>query len=363
MNTQNNPVFVIAEAGVNHNGDIKLAQKLIDIAADAGADAVKFQTFQAERVVSRHAPKAEYQTQTTDRTESQLEMIRKLELSKNDHAVLINYARRRGISFLSTPFDIPSLHLLTHHLGLKTIKIPSGEITNAPFLLAIARSAQDTILSTGMSTLGEVEAALSVLAFGFTTAPTTKPKLRDFEQAFASAAGQKQLQQRVTLLHCTTEYPAPFGEVNLRSIDTLSGAFNLPVGYSDHTPGIHISLAAVARGARIIEKHFTASRTLPGPDHQASLEPQELNQLVQQIREIEQALGDGVKRPTASEWKNREVARKSLVASSAIKAGEVFSEENLTCKRPGTGVSPFSYWQTIEQIATRSYDIDETIDA
>lgn len=354
--------FIIAEAGVNHNGDINLAKQLIDIAADAGADAVKFQTFQAERVVSRYAPKAEYQTQTTGKTESQLEMLRQLELSASAHEVLISHAQSRGIQFLSTPFDVPSLHLLTRDLGLKTIKIPSGEITNAPFLLEIARSAEKIILSTGMSTLAEVEAALGVLAFGLTTDKAI-PQRGDFEQAFASDQGQQELRDRVTILHCTTEYPAPFAEVNLRAMDTLATAFGLPVGYSDHTPGIHVSLAAVARGARIIEKHFTSDRTLPGPDHQASLEPQELNQLVRQIREIEQALGDGIKRPTASEWKNRVVARKSLVAAKAIEAGEVFTEENLTCKRPGTGVSPFSYWQTIEQIATRSYDIDETLDA
>ena len=363
MKTEKHPTFIIAEAGVNHNGDIKLAQELIDIAADAGADAVKFQTFQAEKLVSRHAPKAEYQTQTTDRTESQLEMIRKLELSKSDHEVLINHAQMRGISFLSSPFDIPSLHLLTQDFGLTTIKIPSGEITNAPFLLAIARSAENVILSTGMSTLAEVEAALGVLAFGFTTAPTITPKLMDFERAFASAAGQKQLQQRVTLLHCTTEYPAPFGEVNLRSIDTLCGAFNLPVGYSDHTPGIHISLAAVARGARIIEKHFTSDRNLPGPDHQASLEPKEFVELVRQIREVEQSLGDGIKRPTPSEWKNRDIARKSLVAARGIVQGDVFTEENLTCKRPGTGVSPFQYWQMLNKIAIENYSVDETINA
>ncbi len=354
--------FIIAEAGVNHNGNIHLAKQLIDIAADAGADAVKFQTFQADRVVSRYAPKAEYQTQTTDQTESQLDMVRKLELSISDHEVLIDHAQTRGIKFLSTPFDIPSLQLLTQKFGLKTIKIPSGEITNAPFLLEIAQSAQDIILSTGMSTLAEVEAALGVLAFGFISQMDKTPQRGGFEQAFASEAGQQQLRDRVTLLHCTTEYPAPFAEVNLRAMDTLASAFGLPVGYSDHTPGIHISLAAVARGARIIEKHFTSDRTLPGPDHQASLEPHELNQLVQQIREIEQALGDGIKRPTASEWKNRDVARKSLVAAKAIEVGEVFTEENLTCKRPGIGRSPFSYWQTIEQVATRSYDIDETID-
>ncbi|MCW6037894.1 N-acetylneuraminate synthase [Spirulina subsalsa FACHB-351] len=354
--------FIIAEAGVNHNGDRHLAKQLIDIAADAGADAVKFQTFQADRVVSRHAPKAEYQTQTTDKTESQLDMVRKLELSISDHEVLINHAQTRGIQFLSTPFDLPSLQLLTQQFGLKTIKIPSGEITNAPFLLEISQSAQNIILSTGMSTLAEVEAALGVLAFGFISPMDKRPQRGGFEQAFASEAGQQQLRDRVTLLHCTTEYPAPFAEVNLRAMDTLASAFGLPVGYSDHTPGIHISLAAVARGAKIIEKHFTSDRTLPGPDHQASLEPHELNQLVQQIHEIEQSLGDGIKRPTASEWKNRDIARKSLVAAQVIALGEVFTEENLTCKRPGIGCSPFSYWQTLGHIAAKPYPIDEPLD-
>jgi N-acetylneuraminate synthase len=353
--------FIIAEAGVNHNGDRHLAQQLIDIAADAGADAVKFQTFQADHVVSRHAPKAEYQTQTTDQTESQLEMLRQLELSASDHEVLITHAQSRGIQFLSTPFDVPSLHFLTRDLGLKTIKIPSGEITNAPFLLEIARSAERIILSTGMSTLAEVEAALGVLAFGLTTDKAI-PQRGDFEQAFASHQGQQELRDLVTLLHCTTEYPAPFTEVNLRAMDTLAAAFGLSVGYSDHTTGIHISLAAVARGARIIEKHFTSDRSLPGPDHQASLEPEELHQLVQQIREIEKALGDSIKRPTASEWKNRDVARKSLVAAKEIAAGELCTKENLTCKRPGTGVSPFRYWQIVGKIVPRNYSLDETLD-
>ena len=213
-----------------------------------------------------------------------------------------------------------------------------------------------------MSTLAEVEAALGVLAFGLTTPEDKTPQQGDFERAFASEQGQQQLRDHVTVLHCTTEYPAPFDEVNLRAMDTLGSAFGLPVGYSDHTPGIHISLAAVARGAKMIEKHFTCDRSLPGPDHQASLEPEELRQLVRQIREVEQALGNGIKRPTASEWKNRDVARKSLVAAKAIGAGEVLTEENLTCKRPGTGVSPFKYWQTLGQIATRNYALDETFD-
>jgi N-acetylneuraminate synthase len=354
--------FIIAEAGVNHNGDPNLAKQLIDVAADACADAVKFQTFRAEQMVSRHAPKAEYQTRTTDQTESQFEMILKLELTETDHEMLIAHAQARGIAFLSAPFDVLSLHLLTKRFGLQMVKIPSGEITNAPFLLAIARAAQQLILSTGMSTLAEVGAALGVLAFGFASHTTATPQRGDFEKAFASESGQQTLRERVTILHCTTEYPAPFDEVNLRAMDTLAAAFGLPVGYSDHTPGIHVSLAAVARGARVIEKHLTLDRNLPGPDHKASLEPDELRQLVRQIREIEQALGDGIKRPTASEWKNRDAARKSLIAAKAIQAGEMFTEENLTCKRPGTGASPSLYWQILGQTATRSYVADEALD-
>ena len=356
------PTFIIAEAGVNHNGDLSLAGQLIDVAAEAGVDAVKFQTFLAEHLVTRNAPKAEYQTRTTDQSESQFEMIQKLELAESDHETLMAHAQARGIAFLSTPFDVPSLHLLTKRCKLQVIKVPSGEITNAPFLLAIARTAQRVILSTGMSTLGEVEAALGVLAFGCIAPAEVKPQGGDFEQAFASEAGQRALRDRVTLLHCTTEYPAPCGEVNLRAMNTMDAAFGLPVGYSDHTAGIHISLAAVACGARVIEKHFTLDRNLPGPDHKASLEPGELRELVLKIREIEQALGDGVKRPTASERKNRDVARKSLVAGRAIKLGEVFTEENLMCKRPGTGASPFVYWQTLGQRAIRAYNADEALD-
>ncbi len=356
------PTFIIAEAGVNHNGDLSLAGQLIDVAAEAGVDAVKFQTFLSEHLVTRNTPKAEYQARATDQSESQFEMIRRLELTGSDHETLMAHAQARGIAFLSTPFDVPSLHLLTERCKLQVIKIPSGEITNAPFLLAIARTAQRVILSTGMSTLGEVEAALGVLAFGCIAPGEVKPQIGDFEQAFASSAGQRALRDRVTLLHCTTEYPAPYGEVNLRAMNTLSEAFGLPVGYSDHTTGIHISLAAVACGARVIEKHFTLDRNLPGPDHKASLEPGELCELVRQIREIAQALGDGVKRPTVSERKNRDVARKILVAARAIKLGEVFTEENLVCKRSGAGVSPFAYWQILGQRAIRAYKADEALD-
>jgi N-acetylneuraminate synthase len=355
-------VFVIAEAGVNHNGSLDAARRLVDIAADAGADAVKFQTFKAERLVARLAPKAEYQTKTTGGEESQFEMLKKLELSESDHLELVRHAASRGIQFLSTPFDTVSLALLVNGLGMQTVKIPSGEITNAPFLLEIARVAPRVIVSTGMSTLSDVEAALEVLAFGFVSKSGEAPSRAAFRVAFASDAGQEALRQRVTLLHCTTEYPAPIDEVNLRAMDTLHAAFGLPVGYSDHTQGIHVPVAAVARGACLIEKHFTSDRNLPGPDHAASLEPDELIAMVSAIRGIERALGDGLKRPTQSELGNVVVARKSIVAELAIEAGATLSEADLACKRPGTGVSPFDYWTVLGRKASRNYAPDEMID-
>lgn len=356
------PAFIIAEAGVNHNGDMALARGLVDAAAEAGADAVKFQSFRAADLASGSAAKADYQARTTGADGGQLEMLRRLELSVADHEMLIAHAKARGIAFMSSPFDAASLELLTGRFGLETIKCASGELTNAPFLLAIARAARRVIVSTGMSDLADVERALGVLAFGFVAASDALPRRGDFAAAYASDAGQRALRDRVTLLHCTTEYPAPPAEVNLRAMDALAHGFGLPVGYSDHTRGIHISLAAVARGACMIEKHFTLDRALPGPDHAASLAPHELTELVAQIREIEQALGDGIKRATASEWRNRDVARKSLVAAAAIEAGEPFTERNLTCKRPGSGASPSRYWELLGTPATRRYAADELID-
>lgn len=354
--------FIIAEAGVNHNGSIEMATQLVDVAASAGADAVKFQTFRAGELVSRRAPKAEYQTRTTGAGESQLDMVCKLELSEAAHEVLIAHAKAKGIKFLSTPFDLPSLHLLTGRFDLDTIKVPSGEITTAPFLLEIARTGRKVILSTGMSTLDEVRMALSVLAFGYSAAAGEKPGVKAFETAFSAAAGQSALREHVTVLHCTTEYPAPYAEVNLKAMDTLGKTFGLPVGLSDHTPGIHIPVAAVARGACVIEKHFTLDRTLPGPDHAASLEPGELAEMVRAIRDVEAALGDGEKRPMASELKNRNIARRSLVAANAIRAGHPFSAENLAAKRPGNGVSPFDYWDYLGRPASRDYEADEGIE-
>lgn len=355
-------VFVIAEAGVNHNGSLDMAKELIEAAARAGADAVKFQTFKATEIVSRFAPKAAYQQRNTDETESQLEMIRKLELSIEDHRVLIEHARQNGIEFLSTPFDAGSLTLLVDDLGLRTIKIPSGEITNAPFLVKIAATGCRMILSTGMSTLGEVESALSMLAYGALVPVDHPPGRAAFEAAYMSPSGQALLRERVVLLHCSTEYPAPVADVNLKAMDVMAQAFGLPVGYSDHTEGIHISVAAAARGACLIEKHFTLDKKLPGPDHKASLEPDELSAMIRAIRDIALALGDGIKRPSVTELKNRDVVRKSLVAARPIAVGELFSEENLTCKRPGTGVSPMAYWNRLGTTATRDYGADELVE-
>lgn len=353
--------FIIAEVGVNHNGSLDLAHRLVEAAAAAGADAVKFQTFRADALVSRSAPKARYQVRTTGEAESQHEMIRRLELDEAAHGELVAHCRRAGIEFLSTPFDAGSLEMLAVRFGVSRIKISSGDITNAPFLLQVARTGRPVILSTGMSTLGEVEAALGVLAFGFTEASATPSPAR-FEEAFASAAGLEALRSRVVLLHCTTEYPAPFADVNLRAMDTLAEAFGLPVGYSDHTPGISVPIAAAARGATVIEKHFTLDRAMPGPDHAASLQPDELGRMVQSIREVEAALGSPRKHPAGSEMGNRAVARKSLVATRAIRKGEAFSPDNLGVKRPGDGVSPFRYWEWLGRAAGRDYARDEGIE-
>ncbi len=327
--------LIIAEAGVNHNGDLALARKLVAAAAAAGADLVKFQTFVAGRSIAASAPKARYQEDGSG--ESQYEMVRKLELSRSDHEALIDECRAHGIGFFSTAFDVDSFALL-EDLGLTLVKIPSGEITNLPLMQRMARSGHPILLSTGMSTLGEIDAALDVI-----------------EQAGTPRA-------RVTLLHCNTAYPTPADDVNLRAMASLKAAFGLEVGYSDHTIGIEMPIAAVALGATVIEKHFTLDRGLPGPDHRASLEPAEFEAMVRAIRNVERALGDGVKRPTASEFENRAIARKSLVASRAIQAGERFSADNLTAKRPGTGISPMHWDDVIGRAAPRDFAPDELIE-
>ena len=358
--TKNAKVYLIAEAGVNHNGSLDMAKRLVECAAKAGADAVKFQTFRAEKLTTGDAPKADYQKKHTELKESQIDMLRKLELDEAAHKVLIECCKDYRIEFLSTPFDIESLELLSYKLNLSKIKIPSGEITNAPLLLSAARTGKPIILSTGMSTLGEVEEALAVLAFGYSDFDNV-PLMSNFRRAFASDAGQKSLMQNVVLLHCTTEYPVPFEDVNLRAMDTLKNAFGLPVGLSDHTQGFAIALAAVARGARVIEKHFTIDRSLPGPDHMASLEPSELREMVCGIRQVELALGNGMKVPAGSEQKNQNIVRKSLVALRPIASGEDITSENLGMKRPGNGISPMFYWDWLGKKADRDYQQDERI--
>lgn len=350
--------FVIAEAGVNHNGSMEMAKRLVDVAKASGVDAVKFQTFKAEEVVVSAAPKAAYQLSTTDASESQLQMIKGFELSFEQHREIADYCGHLGIEYMSTPFDMPSLHFLTT-MGLKRLKLPSGEITNAPLLLAAAKSGLPVILSTGMATLDEVRAALGVLAFGYTGGG--RPSLAAFKAAGTSAAGGDAVREKVSLLHCTTEYPAPFDAVNLRAMDTMRSAFGTKVGFSDHTPGITAAIAAVARGAVIVEKHFTLDQNLPGPDHKASLSPAALCDMVRAIREAEAMLGDGDKKPAACEIKNAAVVRKSLVARRAVRAGEFWSDENLTCKRPGTGLSPMMYWDLHGRPASKDYEIDEVI--
>lgn len=353
--------WIIAEAGVNHNGDLDMAMKLVDSAAEAGADAVKFQTFFTEENLIKNAPKAPYQILATGVEETQYDMVKKLELDIKAHQHLHEYCRHKGIEFLSTPFDIHSVKLLVHQLGLRKVKIASGEITNAPLLLSIARTGTPVFLSTGMSTLSDVENALGVLAFGYTNR-SEAPSIKAFQAAFMSDAGQKALNNKVSLLHCSTEYPAPFPEVNLKVLETLSKAFRLPIGYSDHTEGIAISVAAVALGAEIIEKHITLDKSLPGPDHRASLEPWEFQAMVRSIRQVEDALGNGIKIPTLSERRNMAVARKSLVAARPIAKGEPFTIDNLAVKRPGMGKSPLTYWEVLGHEASRSYAKDEVID-
>lgn len=329
--------LIIAEAGVNHNGDLELAKRLVDAAAEAGADIVKFQTFTASRLVTATASKADYQQQATGGSDLQLDMLRRLELDSDMHLELMAHCAQRHITFLSTGFDLESVDLLCA-LGLAVFKIPSGEITNLPYLRHIGALGKSVILSTGMATLGEIEAALAVL----------------------EAAGTARRQ--ITVLHCTTEYPAPLADVNLQAMCSIGQAFGVAVGYSDHTRGIEVPIAAVAMGATIIEKHFTLDRNLPGPDHQASLEPAELQAMVAAIRNIEIALGDGVKRLAPSETANRLVARKSLVAIRPIKAGELFSPANVGAKRPGTGISPMRWDELMGRPAARAFAADELLE-
>lgn len=333
-----NKVLIIAEAGVNHNGSIELAKQLIDAAATAGVDYVKFQTFKAENLVTKSAQKAEYQARNIgDGDSSQFAMLKALELSEADHHELIAYCKSRGVAFFSTAFDLESIDFL-NSLDMPLWKIPSGELTNYPYLRAIGGTKRPVILSTGMATMTEIEAAIEVMVrFG-------TPR------------------EQITLLHCTTEYPAPKNEVNLKAMEVMRNHFGLTVGYSDHTQGLEIPVAAVALGACVIEKHFTLDRTMEGPDHKASLEPNELKQMVEQIRCVEVALGSGVKEPAPSEQKNIAVARKSIVAATPIKKGELLTEGNLTAKRPGGGISPMAWEQVVGQMAVRNFEVDQPIE-
>ncbi|MCL6446062.1 MAG: N-acetylneuraminate synthase [Alicyclobacillus sp.] len=353
--------FVVAEIGVNHNGSLDLAKQLVDAAASAGADAVKFQTFRADQLLRTDAPKPEYQRHTTDIDESQYDMLRRFQLSAEAHQELYDYCKKRHLEFLSTPFDRDSADLLVNELGVSIVKISSGDVTNAPLLLHIAQTRRQVILSTGMCTLGEVEQALAVLAFGFTKPCGCRPSLHDMRLAYSSEVGQKALADHVILLHTTSEYPAPYQDVNLRAMDTLRQAFQLPVGLSDHTSGIAVSIAAVARGAAVIERHLTLDRGMEGPDHRASLEPDELQSMIQAIRQVEQALGSPVKRPTVVESENAQWVRRSIVAARPIQMGEVFHEDNLAVKRPGTGLSPVYYWDVLGKRAGRDFKKDEII--
>ncbi len=349
-----NSTYIIAEAGVNHNGCMERAKALIHAAAEAGVDTVKFQTFSADHLVTKNAAKADYQQQQTGSDENQYEMLKKLELSHEQHHMLKAECDVAGITFFSTSFDDPSLTFLAEDMNLPFFKIPSGEITNAPSILRHARYGRPIILSTGMSTLKDIEEALGVIAFGYMGNRTT-PSRAEFHAAYTSDQGKALLKERVTLLHCTSEYPAPVDSINLKAMDTMRDTFGLKVGYSDHSMGITVPIAAVARGASIIEKHFTLDRSLPGPDHKASLEPYELKAMTLAIREIELALGNDIKAPQAGEANTASVARKSLHAATSISKGQVITSDNLAIMRPASGISPIDYWDIIGKKSSKDY--------
>lgn len=354
-------LFVIAEAGVNHNGSFETACALADAAKATGADAVKFQTFRAEALATASSPKAEYQQRTTGAGDSQFDMLRRLELSHTDFIALNRYCRDIGIMFLSTPFDPASLDFLVNEVNVPLLKFSSGDITNAPFLLQGARSGKPIILSTGMSTLAEVEEALGVLAFGYSTTPESMPGREAFNAAYWQEANRSVLAGKVCILHCVTEYPTPLEEVNLRAMVTLAEAFGLPVGFSDHTMGIGVPVAAVALGACVIEKHLTLDRTGHGPDHVASLEPEAFRRMVEAMREAASCLGSPRKLPAPCERKNLHIGRRSLVAQTTIASGEKFTPENIAVKRPGGGQPPINYWDLIDKCAVRNYLPDDLI--
>lgn len=352
-------VYVIAEAGVNHNGDRQRAFELVDVAAAAGADAVKFQTFDATRLAAANAPKAAYQQQTTDAAESQLAMLSALELPLEWHGPLQAHAHSLGIEFLSTAFDLDSLAFL-QTLNLPFYKIPSGELTNGPLLWAFATTGKPLLMSTGMATLSEVEQGLAVVCHA-RNHPQPPTSMQAVWQSWGDVSQRQVMTEQLCLLHCTSQYPTPWPEVNLKAMDTLAAAFGLPIGYSDHSSGNLIPVAAVARGAAVLEKHFTLDRNLPGPDHKASLEPDELARMVADIRALEQALGDGVKAPQPSEWDTRQAARQRLIAAAPIARGDRFSAANITTARAAEGQLAMAYWDYLGQKANRDYQAGEPL--
>lgn len=353
-------VYVIAEAGVNHNGDLSLAKKLIDVAVDAKADAVKFQTFKAEELTSKIAPQAKYQEENMGIKKPQIDMLKDLELNMEDYIKLYEYAKTKNITFVSTAFDAKNMKFLVDNCHMPFLKIPSGETTNYPYLYNVAKHQIPIILSTGMSTLEEVEQSLAILAYGFAAKrePTNLTECLGFCK---TDEAKNIIKKNITVLHCTTEYPSPYEDINLRAMKTIKDKFGVKVGLSDHSKGAHIPVAAVAMGAELIEKHFTLDRNMKGPDHKASLEPNELKEMISQIRDIEKALGDAKKEPKASEIKNINVARRSLVAKENIKKGETYTANNIMCKRPGGGVSAIKYWDYLGKKAPIDIIKDEFV--
>ena len=356
------PIDIIAEAGVNHNGSLERALEMVQVAADAGATTVKFQTFIPEKMVSRHAAMADYQSRNSGRNETQLAMLQRLQLDAQAHFKIQEQCSKAGIRFLSAPFDIDSLQLLVDKLGVDRLKIASGELTNLPLLVAAGQSGLPVVLSTGMSIIYEIAAALGALAWGYFNSGQPKDPEAEFSSALKQAEKSGLLREKLIILHCTTQYPTPPEAVNLRAMVNLSQEFGLRVGLSDHTSGTAIAAGATALGACLIEKHFTLDRGLDGPDHAASLEPAEFGELVRNIRDVEAALGDDEKSVQLVERENREVARKSVVAAVPIKQGTLFSAENLDIKRPASGISPINYWGLLGQAAARDYAADEPID-
>lgn len=359
MNINENKVFIVAEAGVNHDGSISKALELIDAAIYAGADAVKFQTYKTEQYVTKKAGKAQYQKDATGINENQFQMIKNLELKYEDYYALKDKCFQNQIKFLSTAFDHESLKFLVNDLKVETLKIPSGEITNGPYLLEHSKCKKELIVSTGMSSFDEIELALGVIAFGLLG--SKNPCEENFKKSFNSESGQDILKRYVTLLHCTSNYPADYFEINLNAMIELGKRFKLPIGYSDHSKGKLVSISAASMGAKYIEKHFTLDKNSSGPDHSASLEPEELKEMVRDIRDIELIRGSNIKEPQVSEIDNQKVVRRSIVAIDVINKGEIFTEKNIGVKRPATGKNPMKYWELIGQKSDKDYDYDDFI--